>query len=409
MNPFYKEKKFEKLRQGPLSCYLDIFASQLIAEGYGVATARKQLMLIAEFSSWLNEKRIQLDQLGEAQLKKFLADVSCKRPLRSTDSPALKRMLTIVQKHIISPPVVSLEPSAIDILIEEFTFYLLRERGVTQTTVFHYQQFVRCFLETRFAAGPVLISQLDAADVISFVRKQSAKLGYKRAKLMTCSLRSFLRFAYYKGLLPNELEAAVPKVVGWSRTDVPKALPVKHVAEILDLCDRKTHRGRRDVAILLLLSRLGLRAGEVVKLKLDDIDWELSAITICGKGGQVCKLPLPTDVGEAISDYIQNGRPQTNSRSIFFTVKAPIVPLTKQESVGHLVARLLVKAGIDTPRKGAHQLRHTLATEMLRQGSSLEEIGELLRHRSPQSTMIYAKVDLLSLQKLALPWPGGTP
>jgi site-specific recombinase XerD len=409
MIQFFKQPKVvAELQQGPLGGYLEIFAGQLSAERYGAEAARRQLRLIAEFGWWMKKNRLRVEELSEVQTDKFLATVARKRPLKSTDPAALKRMLAILrQQQVIPVEAVTPELSPAEIATDDFVNYLLKERGLTRSTAFHYQQFVTLFLKARFADGQVLLSELNSADVVSFVRMQAATLGYKRTKLMTCSLRSFLRFGYYKGFLQSELVAAVPKVVGWSMSDIPKALPVEHVTRILELCDRRKPRGKRDFAILLLLSRLGLRAGEVVALTLNDIDWEVGTITICGKGGQICKLPLPTDVGEAISEYIQNGRPKTTSRLVFFTVKAPIVPLPRQETVGHIVARLLTKAEISTPRKGAHQLRHTLATEMLRQGSSLEEIGEVLRHHSPQSTMIYAKVDLLSLQKLALPWPGG--
>jgi site-specific recombinase XerD len=409
MNPFFKNPMvLGELRQGPLAHYLDIFASQLSAEGYGGEAGRRQLRLIGEFSWWLKKNRIQVEQISEIQTEKFLSYVRRKRPLKSTDPAAMKRLLSILlQERVIPVEPMTTEPNSAERVASEFGEYLLKERGLTRSTVFHYGQFVNRFLTARFGDGRVALSELAQRDVVDFVRTQSKSLGHKRAKLMTSALRSFLRFAHYKGALESELAPAVPRVIGWSLSDVPKALPVKHVAQILEVCDRGNPRGRRDFAIVLLLSRLGLRAGEVAALTLDDIDWQEGSISICGKGGQTSKLPLPTDVGEAISEYIRNGRPQTISRSLFFTVKAPIVPLQRQETVGHIVARLLTRAGIDTPRKGAHQLRHTLATEMLQQGLSLEEVGELLRHHSAQSTMIYAKVDLLSLKKLALSWPGG--
>ncbi|MBX9636729.1 MAG: site-specific integrase [Nitrosomonas sp.] len=409
MHPYSKKSEtLGKLRQGPLGPYLETFISQLRDEGYGVETTHRKLRLLAKFSSWLTKTRIPIEQIGDLHAEKFLAYYARRRYLQSSDPAALKRLLVILRQYRVTPnEVEKTKPTPAELMTEEFVNYLLNERGLTKSTAFHYQQFVKQFLNTRFADGAIGLTDLMSADIVSFVRIRSASLGHKRAKLMTCSLRSFLKFAYYKGFLQTEMEGAVPKVVGWSMSDVPKALPINHLTRILTLCDRSKPRDRRDFAILLLLSRLGLRAGEIVTLTLDDIDWELGSINISGKGGQSSELPLPTDVGEAISEYLQKDRPKTSSRSIFFTVKAPIVPLPRQESVGHIVARRLTKAGIDTPRKGAHQLRHSLATEMLRQGSTLDEIGELLRHHSSQSTMIYAKVDLVSLQKLALPWPGG--
>jgi site-specific recombinase XerD len=176
---------------------------------------------------------------------------------------------------------------------------------------------------------------------------------------------------------------------------------------LLDSIDRKTGMGRRDYAILLLLARLGLRAGEIKALKLEDFDWKEGLIKVCGKGGRYAQLPLPTDVGEAIADYLRNGRSNASSRCVFLRVRAPIDGFQGQCGIGSVVRHALARAGVDAPRQGAHQFRHGLASQMLQQGASLSEIGELLRHRSPQTTAIYAKVDLASLSTLALPWPGG--
>lgn len=410
MDQFFDDAQtLARLRQGPLGPYLNEFAAQLSSEGYGVVAARRQIRVTADFSAWLKKNRVCAQQITPSHLEQFLKYIVRKRPLRSTDPAALKRMLAILRQQgvISNEVVVLLQPSPAELLRDEFVRYLRKERGLAKSSVFIYQKFVFLFLNDRFADGDVLLSELRPVDIVSFVRRQALSLRPKRAKLMMTAIRSFLHFLHYRGFVNVDLGAAVPKVISWSMAEIPRAMPVAHVVLVLAACNRQNARGRRDYAILLLLSRLGLRAGEVVSLTLDDIDWDSSSITIHGKGSQISKLPLPMDVGEALADYLQNGRPHTTSREIFFTVKAPLVALTKQESVGHVVARSLARAGIDTPRKGAHQLRHTLATEMLRQGASLEEIGEVLRHHSPQSTMIYAKVDLASLRQLALPWPGG--
>jgi integrase/recombinase XerD len=406
---FGKVPTIQRLQQGPLSTYLNEFAAQLSSEGYGLVAARRQIQVTANFSAWLKKNRVSAQQITPGHVERFVKYLVRKRPLRSTDPAALKRMLAILRRQgvISNEDVVSLQPSSSELLQDEFVRYLFKERGLAKSSVFIYQTFVVFFLNDRFAGGDVLPSELSAADIVSFVRRQALSLQPKRAKLMMTAIRSFLRFLHYRGFVHVDLGAAIPKIISWSMAEIPRAMPVAQVALILAVCNRQNTRGRRDYAILLLLSRLGLRAGEVVSLTLDDIDWNASSITIHGKGSQISKLPLPTDVGEALADYLQKGRPQTTSRAMFFTVKAPIVALTKQQSVGHVVARSLARAGIDTPRKGAHQLRHTLATEMLRQGAWLEEIGEILRHQSPQSTMIYAKVDSASLRQLALSWPGG--
>ena len=172
-------------------------------------------------------------------------------------------------------------------------------------------------------------------------------------------------------------------------------------------CDRSTARGRRNHAILLLLARLGLRGGEVVRLNLEDIDWDNTRITVCGKNGSWAQLPLPADVARAIAHYLRQDRPHCACRRVFIRDYAPLGGFEGSQSISKIVQCALAKAGVESSRKGAHLLRHSLATDMLRKGASLDEIGELLRHKSPDSTAIYAKVDLGSLQALALPWPGG--
>jgi site-specific recombinase XerD len=196
-------------------------------------------------------------------------------------------------------------------------------------------------------------------------------------------------------------------VARWSLSSLPKHLPAAAVQRVLESCDLETSTGRRNHAILLLLARLGLRAGEVVRLNLEDIDWDNARITICGKGGHRAQLPLPIDVGQAIAGYLHRDRPRCSCRSLFIRDYAPLLGLGYPASIAKIVKCALKKAGVESPRKGAHLLRHSLATDMLRKGASLEEIGEVLRHKSPDSTAIYAKVELDALKPLALRWPGG--
>jgi site-specific recombinase XerD len=188
---------------------------------------------------------------------------------------------------------------------------------------------------------------------------------------------------------------------------IPRAISVEHAQAALASCNRQSATGSRDYAILLLLARLGLRAGEIVALKLEDIDWHSGSLNVHGKGGRGCPMPLPADVGAAIADYLQKGRPHNTSRLVFLRGVAPMGEFHGQEAIGSIVARALERAGVETPHKGAHQFRHRLACDLLRQGASLAEIGELLRHRRPETTAIYAKVDLAALRTLGLPWPGG--
>jgi integrase len=222
------------------------------------------------------------------------------------------------------------------------------------------------------------------------------------------ALRSFLRFLRYRGHLTTDLASSVPSVAIWKRADLPKHLPAGAVQKVLDGCDRTTAGGRRNYAILLLLARLGLRAGEVIALRLEDIEWDSAQLTVRSKkGGGWARLPLPTDVGSALAHYLRHDRPQCPSRNVFVRLVAPYQPLSNSPVIAVLTRKALAKAGVESARKGAHLFRHSLATEMLRQGASLDEIGQVLRHKDPDTTAIYAKVDLDALRKLAVAWPGG--
>jgi site-specific recombinase XerD len=293
-------------------------------------------------------------------------------------------------------------------LLEQYDAYLQKERGLAWRTRVDYAPFVRRFLTNQFGRGPADVSKLRPADILQFVQHSAAKMNPKYAQSMISALRSFLRFLRYRGRLKLDLAACVPSVASWSLSTVPQSLSLIHVDQVLSGCNRKTGIGRRDYAILLLLARLGLRGGEVAHLTLDDIDWENGRLTIHGKGGRADLLPLVADVGKAIAAYLKNGRSHVSSdRHLFLRARAPVIAFKDHQAVGSVVKHALARAGIDSPRKGAHQFRHSLASAMLRQGRSLGEIGEILRHRSPNTTAIYAKVDLVSLRSLALPWPGG--
>lgn len=232
-------------------------------------------------------------------------------------------------------------------------------------------------------------------------------LQRKRAKLMTTALRSFLSYARFCGEVDVDLAAAVPVVPNWSMASIPRAIAPQQVRRLLASIDRRTATGRRDYVIVLLLARLGLRSGEVASLQLDDIDWKAGQLSVHGKSGYRNDLPLPADVGKAIAAYLKRDRPQSTSRCVFLRVRAPACGFQGANAIGSIVRHRLQRSDVSAPTFGAHQFRHGLATEMLRRGASLSEIGDLLGHRHPQTTTIYAKVDLEALRKLAPPWPGG--
>jgi site-specific recombinase XerD len=376
-------------------------------EGYARQTREVQIRLVADFGRWLAKRGILAQKITPELFPPYLrARARRRRPTRN-DLSALQRLWDLlVRQGVVSPPV-SPVATAAERLQSEFRLYLQQERALASTTQNCYLTFVSDFLTERFGTGRVDLSGLCAADVTGFVRRRAVTIRSKRVQLMTTALRSFLRFARYRGDIDKDLAACVPAVANWKLSTIPRALPPRQVELVLDSIDRKTAMGRRDYAILLILARLGLRAGEIKALTLEDLDWREGLITVRGKAGRYSQLPLPAEVGEAIAEYLQDGRRTASSRCVFLRTRAPIGGFKGQWGIGSIVKHALARAGIDSPRKGAHQFRHGLASQMLRRGASLFEIGELLRHRSPQTTAIYAKVDLASLSTLALPWPGG--
>lgn len=394
-------------QDSPLGLYIDSYAAELRREGYPQQTSESQIRLIADFSRWLAKRRITAQEISAELFQPYLRARARRRCRTGSELRALRRLLNLLVREGVVPGPALPAGTPADRLATEFRLYLRQERALASTTQSYYLTFVSEFLRERFGVGPVDLSHLCATDVTGFVQRRAASIQSKRVQLMTTALRSFLRFARYRGDIEKDLAACVPAVANWRLSTIPRALPPRQVECVLASIDRKKAMGRRDYAILLILARLGLRAGEIKALTLEDLDWREGLITVRGKAGRYSQLPLPTEVGAAIADYLRNGRPTTISRCVFLRTRAPVGGFKGQSGVGSLVKHALERAGIDSPRKGAHQFRHGLASQMLRQGASLSAIGELLRHRSPQTTAIYAKVDLASLSTLALPWPGG--
>jgi site-specific recombinase XerD len=394
-------------QDGPLGPYIDSYEAGMRGEGYARQTREVQIRLVADFGCWLAKRGIQAQDLTAELFRPYLrARARRRRPTRN-DLSALQRLLELLRRQGVVAAAASPATTPTERLQSEFRLYLRQERALASTTQAAYTAFVSEFLTERFGAGPVDLSRLCAADITRFVRRRASTIQSKRVQLMTTALRSFLRFARYRGDIEKDLAACIPAVANWKQSTLPRALPPDQVEQVLKSVDRKTAIGRRDYAILLILARLGLRAGEIKTLTLEDLDWQEGLITVRGKAGRFSQLPLPRDVGAAIADYLRHGRSTASSRCVFLRARAPAGGFQGQTGVGSMVRHALERAGIDSPRKGAHQFRHALACQMLKQGASLSEIGELLRHRSPQTTAIYAKVDLDSLAAWALSWPGG--
>ena len=411
MEQFYKDPRTpHRMREGTLGAYVDDLALQLSDEGYARASVRYALQLVADLGRWMVRRKLVAAQLMPKHLECYLEYRCRHRHCRSGDAAIVRRLLALLREKGIVATAAPSERTPVQRLAEEFRQYLERERRLAPATVLLYLPIASRFLAKCSADGELRLDGLRASDVVRFVQQEAVRLHQrKRAKLMTTALRSFLQYARYRGLISIDLRASVPTVANWSMASLPRALSAEEVQRLLVHCHRHTAVGRRDWAILLLLARLGLRAGEVVGLTLDDLDWEQGELCIRARGGTSDRLPMPQDVGAAVADYLRRWRPACSCRQVFIRMKAPHRGFASSVAICSIVRRALARAGLNPAHKGAHLLRHSVATNLLRHGASLAEIGELLRHRSPQTTMIYAKVDLDLLRPLALPWPGGAP
>jgi len=389
-----------------LTRYLNGFESRLVEQGYVPASVRHKIDLATAFVAWIQRLDVSLDMLSDECADRFLRNY-CRTGARRGDAWTVLQFLGYLRTLGCIPlAVTTVESTAVDRLVLEFGDFLRRERGLSSATLSNYLPIVRAFLDSQFHGKSVCFDKLRPADVHRFVVRQAQTISLSRAKTAITALRSFLRFLQQRGLLRTDLSAAVPGVAGWRLTHLPKALSIEQVEQLLASCNRRTIAGRRDYAILMLLARLGLRGGEVSALTLDDIDWEHGEIAIRGKGQRLARLPLPADVGAAIADYLRRDRPVCSTRRVFIRIRAPRRGFVSPSVICCVVRRALKRASLDPAFKGAHLLRHSLATDLLRRGASLTEIGQVLRHSQPDTTQIYAKVDITALRAIALPWPG---
>jgi site-specific recombinase XerD len=412
MHHLFKDSRtIELLHRGALGArgdHIDSYAELLNQQHYSETSVYKQLLVISHFSRWLQRHGIEVHKVDEGTLQRFLGPTPRKIRVQQGDEAALNRLLRLLRKQKIVPPKSpSLPLSPRQRVVAEFARYVIQERRLSQATLLNYQPFVDRFLFEQFKNGKVNFSSLRATDITGFVQRHAHRVGTARVKLLVAALRCFFRHLQQRGDITTNLAACVPTVAHWSFSTLPKILPAGAVRRVLRNCDRHSSIGIRNYAVLLLLSRLGLRACEVVALNLEDLDWDAGQITVKEKGGGSAPLPLPADVGEALAAYLRNGRPRCSSRRVFIRDRAPLTGFANSIAISTIVMRALKKAGVNSARKGAHVFRHTLATDLLRQGCTLDEIGELLRHQSPDTTAIYAKVDVAALHMLALPWPGG--
>ena len=381
---------------GGLEPYAAGFAAELSRLGYTKNATTDQLRLLAHLSRWLAAEGLSDAFLAARRAAGYTLWLSRK---------ALTPLLPYLRRLGAAPPEPVLVPSPLEAMLARYRGYLTSECGLTAATAEGYAYAVRPFLRKREGPdGTLRLTDLAPRDITAFVVAEVPGRRPGSAKLAVTTLRSLLGFLHVEGVIARSLASAVPSVASSRLASLPKALEVGQAQQLLATCDRSTAVGRRDFAILTMLVRLGLRSSEITALELDDVDWRGGEIIVRGKGNRHERLPLPVDVGRAVAAYLRGARPTAESRHLFLRVRAPHQPLSSS-GVFAIVIGAAHKAGL--PPLGAHRLRHTAATELLRAGASLSEIGQVLRHRSLLSTAIYAKVDRVALRQVARPWPGG--
>jgi integrase/recombinase XerD len=381
---------------GPLAEHEAGFRAHLARLGYAPRSVRSLVKAMARASSWLEARGLAAGGLIPPVAAEIEAGLAGAGPV-----------LRFLRQAGAVPEAGSAgDASPVEALLAEFRGWLARERGLSAVTVACYGKQARAFLAGLPGPLDAALGRLDAGQVTEFMLGYCQDRNRESAKAMVTAVRALLRFLHVAGHVPVPLAAAVPAVAGWRLASLPRGLDAAVVDRLLGSCDRATKAGRRDYAILLILARLGLRGAEAAALELGDVDWHAGEVAIRGKGSRVERLPLPAEVGEAIAGYLTSGRPRCDAATVFCTARAPYRQLSPAAIRG-IMGQACRRAGLD--RVGAHRLRHSLATQMLRAGASLPEVGQVLRHRSQLSTSVYAKVDENALRVLARPWPGGAP
>jgi site-specific recombinase XerD len=389
---------------GPLAPYAGRFGCALFDLGYTDLSAADQFRLMGHFSRWMVSQGLAADALSDAAVQRYCRYRKSKGYTARLKPSSLGRLLSFLRDEgVLVEPLPAAPTGPDELLVARYEAWLANERGLVEEVVARWTAAAAAFV----AGHPGLSTGVDVIgtpEVTAFLARELPGRGASSARELAAALRSFLRFLHIEGLVSVPLAQAVPPVAFRKGAGLPRWLAPQIVARLLASCDRRTGRGRRDYAILLVLARLGLRAGEVARLSLDDIDWRAGELVVHGKGRRDDRLPLPPDVGEALVAYLRRGRPRTETRTVFLRAIAPRVALSPP-AITWVVTSACERAGV--PKASAHQLRHSLATHVLRTGGSLIEAGQILRHELVGTTQIYAKVDFAALAQLVQPWPGG--
>jgi site-specific recombinase XerD len=349
--------------------HLDSFIATLARSGYARETVQKRLRLLNAFDRWLGRRGTVLCDLNEAVVKLFLEERRAGGHLGHGDPQAVRRFLDHLRASgVVRSPEPVRDESPLAILGRQYEDYLKKERGLSSVTISHHWHFARRLLVERFGDGPIRVRDLTADDISRFLLRHARSGSPAMANMIVTALRSFFRFLFLSGQLESDLAGAVPTVPQWRFAELPKYLTPEEVERVIGARDRDSRAAGRDRAIILLLARLGLRAGEVLALELDDVDWRAGELKVRGKGGRHASLPLPADVGEALAGYLRHHRPHCSTRRLFVLAKAPYRGFAGPGSLSSIVRRAITRAGLDAPFKGAHVLRHSLATGCSGQG-----------------------------------------
>ena len=392
-----RSRLFRRLRNGPHGLYVELCASQLVKIGLSRRGTWRSLNLIGDLLNWLARIGSTPTDLNERMVELYLRRRSRKQSIQPGDRAALKRFLLMLREvgaiALAAPP--PLTPH--EQIFDAFSHYLREERGLATKSIVRHLPFIRLFLREVCPGGTSDLGKIRQADVTRYIERHARDQSAASGKSMCWALRSFLRYLHYRGLNPLALAGCVPSIRRWKLASLPTYLSAAQVQKVLDGCDRTTALGRRDYAILMMLAKLGLRADEVATLTLDNIDWRSGEMLVRAKGRQRARVPMPPDVGAAVVAYLRDGRPTSSCRRLFLRSLAPNVGFASGCAITMIAKAALERASI----------RGSLATELLRSGATLAEIGQLLRHESHDTTRIYAKVDIEALRTLSLPWPGG--
>lgn len=397
---------FRRLKSGPYGQLVELYAARLVEVDLARQAAWRSLNVVSDLLSWIARRRSMIRELDEPMVGRYLRHRARKHSNYRGDRAALKRWLSVLRDTgtIALPAASPITPQ--DQICAEFGDYLQNECGLAPRTILRRLPVVRQFLcEACPTRGD--LGKIRQSDVVRYVECHARDGSPRSGRVMCSSLRVFLKYLHYKGLNRAPLAGCVPSIREWKLTQLPTYLSAEQVQIVLDRCDRATALGRRDYAILMMLARLGLRANEVATLTLDNIDWRSGEIHVGAKGRQRVAMPMPPEVGAAVVAYLRDGRPKSSCRRLFLRTLAPRVGFASSYAITMIAKTALERAGIQgVARQGAHLFRHSLATELLRSGATLSEIGQLLRHQSHDTTRIYAKVDFNALRTLSLPWPG---